>query len=201
MHKPPTRRNQAKPAPETKVKSSCIHRTLTLALLLVASSAVFIFGIETAQANGGTRPVVKNETVGPYKLQVGIFPGKPRVGNLHLSIMVADAAGGQPLTGATVLVTLAGPAGATGVGPVPAVNASQNPQFYDVDIPLDMVGSWTLTLEADSHLGKASLDVPLEVTEPEGFDLILLLAGAVTIQAIVLWIRGRVRKDRNQSGS
>ena len=79
MHKPPTRRNQAKPAPETKVKSSCIHRTLTLALLLVASSAVFIFGIETAQANGGTRPVVKNETVGPYKLQVGIFPGKPRV--------------------------------------------------------------------------------------------------------------------------
>jgi len=29
----------------------------------------------------------------------------------------------------------------------------------------------------------------------------LLLAGAVTILAIVLWIRGRVRKDRNQSGS
>ena len=174
--------------------------TMILALLLLASSTIFIPTIGTARANGGTRPVVTNATVGPYKMQVGIFPGKPRVGNLHLSIMVEDAAGGPPLTAAPVFASLAGPAGATGVGPVPVSNTPQNPQFYDVDMPLDMIGSWTLTLETHSDLGKASLDVPLEVAEPEGFDLILLLAGAVAILALVLWIRGRVKKVQSQSG-
>lgn len=183
------------------MKSSSIPRTLTIALLLVTALAFFIPGNETAQANGGTRPVVTNQTVGPYKLQVGIFPGKPRVGNLHLSIIIEDAAGGEVLTNATVFVSLAGPAGATGVGPVAAANTPQNPQFYDVDMPLDMVGAWTLTLVTDSHLGKASLDVPLEVAEPEGFDLIFLLAGVVAIVAIVLWIQGWIKKVQNPSGN
>ena len=178
--------------------SKAMLRTLTLTLLLAAAPAALISGIETAQANGGTRPVVTNKTVGPYKLQVGIFPSKPRVGNLHLSIMVEDAVRGQPLADATVFVSLAGPAGATNVGPVPANNTPQNPQFYDVNMPLDMIGSWTLTLETNSNLGQASLDVPLEVAEPEGFDLILLLTGVVVILAIALWIRGWVGKVRSQ---
>jgi cyanate permease len=68
-------------------------------------------------------------------------------------------------------------------------------------MPLDMIGSWILTLETNSELGKASLDVPLEVVEPEGFDLILLLAGGVAILALVVWIRDRIGKGRSQSGS
>ena len=68
-------------------------------------------------------------------------------------------------------------------------------------MPLDMIGSWPLTLETDSELGKASLDVPLEVVEPEGFDLILPLAEGVTILALVLWIRGRIGNARSQSRS
>jgi len=183
------------------VISNAMLRTLTLTLLLAAAPAALISGVETAQANGGTRPVVTNKTVGPYKLQVGIFPSKPSVGNLHLSIIVEDAARGQPLADATVFVSLAGPAGPTNVGPMPANNTPQNPQFYDVNMPLDMIGNWTLTLETNSNLGQASLDVPLEVAEPEGFDLILLLTGGVVILAIALWIRGWVGKIQSQPGS
>ena len=183
------------------MKGSLILRTLTLALLLVTAPSVFIPSTGLAEANGGSRPVVTNATVGPYKMQVGIFPGQPRVGNQHLSIRVEDAAGEQLLTGATDYASLAGPPGATSVGVVPATNTPQNPQTYDVDMPLDMIGSWTLTLEMDSELGQASLDVPLEVVEPEGFDLILLLAGGVAILALVLWIRGRISKGGSQSGS
>ena len=184
-----------------KVKDSSMLRILTLVLLLLAGPVVFLSGNETAQANGGTRPVVTNQTVGPYKVQVGIFPGQPRVGNLHLSIRVEDASGVQVLTGATVFASLTGPPGATDVGLVPAANTPQNPQTYDVDMPLDMIGSWILTLETNSELGKASLDVPLEVVEPEGFDLILFLAGGVAILALVVWIRDRIGKGRSQSGS
>lgn len=181
------------------MRNSPIPRPLARILLLLAALAVFIPGNGTVQANGGTRPVITNQTVGPYKLQVGIFPGRPRVGNLHLSIIVEDVAGRQALTGATVFVSLAGPAGSTDVGPVEAANTPQNPQFYDVDLLLDMIGSWTLTLEMDSNLGKASMDVPLEVAEAEGIDLILLLAGAVAITAIVVWIKGRLRNDQSRS--
>mgnify|MGYP004274087595 FL=1 len=180
---------------------SAMLRTLILALLLIAAPAIFIPSAGTAEANGGTRPVVTNAIVGPYKVQVGIFPGQPRVGNLHLSIRVEDASGEQVLTGATVFTSLIGPPGATSVGLVSASNTPQNPQTYDVDMPLDMIGSWTLTLETDSELGKASLDVPLEVVEPEGFDLILLLAGGVAILALVLLIRDRTGKGRSQAGS
>ena len=183
------------------MKGSAIHWTLALALLLMVAPAVFIPSAGMAGANGGTRPIVTNATVGPYKMQVGIFPGQPRVGNLHLSIRVEDASGEQVLTGATVFTSLAGPPGATNVGLVSAVNSPQNPQTYDVDMPLDMIGSWVLTLETASELGKASLDVPLEVVEPEGFDLILLLAGAVAILALLVWIRGRIGEGRSQSGS
>jgi hypothetical protein len=183
------------------LKGSAILRMLTLALLIIAAPAIFIPSVRTAQANGGTRPVVTNKIVGPYKVQVGIFPGQPRVGNLHLSIKVEDASGEQVLTGATVFTSLTGPPGATSVGLVPATNTPQDPQTYDVDMPLDMIGSWILTLETDSELGQASLDVPLEVVEPEGFDLILLLAGGVAILALVLWIRDRMGKGKSQSGS
>ena len=183
------------------MKINAICRTLILILLLIAAPAVLIPGIATAQANGGTRPVVTNATVGPYKMQVGIFPGKPRVGNLHLSITIADVTGEQTVTGATVFASLAGPTGATSIGPVPAANTPQKPQSYDVDMPLDMIGSWTLTLETNSDLGPASLDVPLEVAQPEGFDLVLLLAGAVAIVALVLLIQGRMKRARSRSGN
>jgi len=183
------------------LKGSLILRTLTLALLLVPAPSVFIPSTGRADPNGGARPVVTNATVGPYKMQVGIFPGQPRVGNLHLSIRVEDAAGEQVLIGAAVYASLAGPPGATSVDLVPATNTPQNPQTYDVDMPLDMIGSWTLTLETDSELGKASLELPLEVVEPEGFDLILLLAGGVAILALVLLIRDRIGNGRSQAGS
>ena len=92
---------------------SAILGTLILALLLIVAPAIFIPSAGTAEANGGTRPVVTNAIVGPYKVQVGIFPGQPRVGNLHLSIRVEDASGEQVLTGATVFTSLTGPPGAT----------------------------------------------------------------------------------------
>jgi hypothetical protein len=183
------------------VKINAICRTLILILSLIAASAVLIPGIDTTQANGGSRPVVTDAIVGPYKMQVGIFPGKPRVGNLHLSITIGDATGEQTLTGATVFASLTGPAGATSIGPVPAANTPQKPQSYDIDMPLDVIGSWTLTLGTNSDLGPASIDVPLEVTEPEGFDLVLLIAGAVAILALVLWIQGRIKRTRSRSGS
>ena len=170
---------------------------LALALLVLAS--LFTLGIDAATANGGTRPLVRDARVGPYTFDVGIFPGRPTAGNLHLSILVKDAASGGALTNATVMVTLTGPEGSTAVGPVQAVNTRQTPRFYDVNVPLDVTGSWDLNLAADTHLGSASLNVPLQVTESAGIDLVYPLIALLAALAVLFWVLARVRSRRRRA--
>ena len=114
-----------------------------------------------ALANGAARAVVKNRVVGPYELQVGILPGSPKVGNLHLSILVKDAESKAVITTGRVTVTARGPEGATNVGPLEAAHTLESPQFYDANITLDMIGRWVLDLQVESSLGEESLQVPL----------------------------------------
>ena len=163
-------------------------------VLVLGVSLMVTSGLEPVYANGATRPVVTNARVGPYMLQVGILPGKPKVGNLHLAIVVKDAEGGATITDATVTVAATGPEGATNVSPVQARNTPIIPQLYDVDISLDMEGSWTLTLEIDSRSGKAGLDVPLQVTASGGANLVIPIAGAVGFLALAVWVRGRLSR-------
>ena len=155
------------------------------------------------QANGATRELVKSERAGPYELRVGILPGAPRVGNLHLSIQIRDAAQGEILTRGAVTVTAKGPEGSTGVGPVAAVASPDSPQFYDVDVFLDAIGRWQFTLDIEAELGHAALDVPLDVSEAEGFSLIFLLALAIAFLALAIWtwdrVRGRRRRRRRKA--
>ena len=167
-----------------------------LALLVLA--LLLMLGTDPATTNGGTRPLVRDARVGPYSFDVGIFPGRPTVGNLHLSILIKDAASGGALTNATVMVALTGPEGSTAVGPVQAVNTPQTPRFYDVNVPLDVIGSWDLNLTADTHLGPASLSVPLQVTEATGIDIVYPLIALLGALAVLFWVLARVRSRRRR---
>ena len=151
-------------------------------------------GVSPVLANGATRAVVQDARAGPYQLQVGILPGSPKVGNLHLSIIVQDAEDETIITDAIVLVAAKGPVGAADVAPVQAVNSPLSPQSYEVDIPLDTAGSWIVTLATDGRLGNASLDLPLEATEPDGLPVAWLAAGVVAAVALVVWTWRRVRR-------
>ena len=175
-----------------------IPKTPIAVCLAVAfgTSLVLLTEAGSVLANGTTRAVVQNARAGPYQFRVGILPGNPKVGNLHLSILVQDAEAGKTVTDATVMVMATGPMGAAGVGPVPAVNTPQNPQFYDVDIPLDTEGSWTITLETNSRLGEASLAVSLEVTRADGLNLVWPAAGAAAVLALAFWTWKRTRPRR-----
>ena len=166
--------------------------------LFAAAWFVLAGGPDLAFANGGSRPLVTDAISGRYELQIGIFPGDPKVGNLHVSIQVNAAEGGAPVTDATVMVSASGPVGAANVPPVQAVNMPQSPQFYETDLPLDTVGSWTLKVETQSDLGPASLDVPFQVTEPDGIDIIFVIAGGVALIAFSLWVLERIGKRQKR---
>ncbi len=175
------------------------------AIVLISVSVILLlcaltYPHSTAFANGSTRPVVKNERVGPYDLEVGILPGTPRVGNLHFSILVNDAEAGVPITDALVTIAASGPPESTGVGPVRVLNTPQSPQFYEADVPLDMEGNWTFTLEVVAEPGKASLELAMEVSKPSGFSVAFVAAVAVALLAVSIWTWDRIRRRRRRQG-
>ena len=173
-------------------------RSAAIALISIVLLGTLTYAQGIAFANGNTRPVIKNERVGPYDLQVGILPGTPRVGNLHFSILVNNAESGEPITDALVTVAANGPLNATSVGPVQALNTPQIPQFYDVDIPLDMEGSWIFTMAVATDLGEASLELPLEVSSPSGFSVAFVAAVAIALLAVSIWTWDRIRRWRRR---
>lgn len=185
----------------TRGLSSLVPWTLPTAgfvLAAVVLLSTLISPHSTAFANGTTRPVVKNERVGPYDLEVGILPGTPRVGNLHFSILVNDAEAGEPITDALVTIAATGPPDSTGVGPVRALTTIQSPQFYEADVSLDMEGLWTFTLEVVAEPGEASLELPMEVSKPGGFSVAFVAAVAVALLALSIWTWDRVRRRRRR---
>ncbi len=193
-----SRKNLRQPALKRKMRKVVLRLSpVAFITLLLVFPLTFPPG-KPISANGTTRPVVKNHRVGPYEFQVGILPGSPKVGNLHLSILIKDAETGTPVTDATVTLTATGPEGATNVGPALAVNTPQNPQFYDVDMSLDVEGSWTVTLETKSGLGSANVALPLQVTKPGGFSLIPLLVGVGIFLALGFWAWDRIRLRRRR---
>jgi hypothetical protein len=158
---------------------------LLLSVMLLMCVAVALpLQQNPASANGATRLIVNDAQEGPYLFRVGILPGSPRVGNLHLSILIQSADGDVPINDGRMIVMATGPEAGMTAGPVQASNTPQNPQVFDADIILTALGSWTLSLETESGLGAATLEVPLQVTEGGGINLLIV----VVIVAIVVII-------------
>ena len=207
-----------------KDRYGLVSRFLTLAAIVLIAVAGFALRSsgDAVFANGATRLIVKDAEVGPYIIRVGILPGSPKVGLLHLSILVQDAAGAVAVTDATVLMTATSlelrsiecrfyRASSTtsgsldGVGPgggtvqVQAFNTPQSPQLYEGNVPLDALGSWILTLDMDGPLGRGSLDVPLRVTESGGFNLLFVIIGAAAVLIVVSLVWSQRQRSRRSN--
>ena len=80
------------------------------AALIPALALVLVMASATAHANGR---VVRFDlqVAGPYEIALGTIPATPGVGNLHLTVSVADAVTKTYILGADVVVTASGPPG------------------------------------------------------------------------------------------
>ena len=111
----------------------------------------------TASANGAVRLVVIDEVAGPYLLRVGVLPGDPTLGPLHVSILIQDATGETAVDDATVSVAAAGPGAPS---QTEAVNSPQEPQLYEGNLYLDALGDWSLTWTSTARWGRAVIPSP-----------------------------------------
>ena len=168
--------------------------TLIVALALLAG----LTG-GTASANGAVRLVVIDEVAGPYLLRVGVLPGDPTIGPLHVSTLIQDATGDTAVDDATVSVSIAGPGSPS---QAQAVNSPQSPQLYEANLLLDALGQWSATLEIDSPLGPASHTFVVRATEEGGFNImfIIVAVAAALVVGSLVWsqLQRRRRLTRGQ---
>ena len=165
-------------------------------MLLISAPVVSSPQTSVVSANGGTRLIVNDERVGPYLFRVGILPGSPKVGNLHVSVLIQAAESDNVIQDGQIIINAIGPENEITAGPILANNALFNPQLFEADMTLTALGSWVMTLETISHLGESTLVVPFQVTEAEGFNLLIVMVFIVIGLAIatLVWSQKKKRK-------
>ena len=78
------------------------------------------------------------------------------------------------------MVSATGPEGGIDLGPTPALN-SFTPQFFEMDLPFDMVGDWAVKVGVDSQIGQESIQLNLDVREGGTNQNWLLMAALVFV--------------------
>ena len=173
-----------------------LRRRITVLTLLALAMSALLAGIwpgGAASANGAVRLVVTDETAGPYLLRVGILPADPSLGPLHVSILLREANGGAAVNDATVSVALTGPGAA---GQAPAPNSPQSPELYEGNLWLDALGDWSVTLDIDSPLGRATHAFNVRAAAEGGFNLmwVIVAAAAVLVAGSLAWSQWQRRR-------
>jgi hypothetical protein len=141
-------------------------------LATVLTGVVHLAGA-VAWADGGT--VVLAERVGDYQITVLGSPAPLHVGAADLSVLVQDAATGQPVDGLSVTLCLVPEGGlpADGLRLEATRAAATNKLFYATQFELPTAGRWTLTAVVGPRGGEttepnaaATIEGPLEVAGP-----------------------------------
>ena len=170
-----------------------------LGIILLISTAVALPTSGLVSANGATRLIIDDVKEGPYLFRVGILPGSPKVGNLHLSVLIQSADGDEVINDARMIIQATGPEPGMTAGPVQATNTPLNPQVFDADITLTALGTWSMTLETVSELGEATLVVPLQVTESGGFNLLIVVV--IFVLVVVIGAIGLSKMQRKRQST
>ena len=145
------------------------------------------------------------ETAGAYEISMAIVQSSLSLGTTLLAITVVEFSNGQPVPDATVLLKSKHAAGDGEITSI-ALNAPNNPDRYDAVVDLDSPGTWLMSVEVDSALGRVSVEMAqLEVPESRKitagtFVFIGVFAVLLSGVAYVWWSTQRDRRRRNQDG-
>ena len=167
-----------------------------VAVFLALFAALAMLSGGTASANGAVRLVVIDEVAGPFLLRVGVLPGDPTIGPLHVSALIQDASGDTAVDDAIVRVSVSGPGTASQTN---AVNSPQTPQLYEGNLLLDSLGQWSVTLDIESPLGRASNTFGIRAAEEGGFNLMFVIVAAAVVLIVGSLVLSQLQRRRRLS--
>jgi hypothetical protein len=178
--------------PRVKVVIAC----LTLAFLLAITS---LSPIPAFAQQNDTEPY--QIRAGPYRIDVIANPSTLSLGSVRYTVMVFNAENAQPVSDARVLVR-ARQQEECAEGWATALNSPVTPESYQAQIELDRSGTWLMSVEVISPLGRVEVEVPSQqVPQPRqsqaGGLVFASISGVLIIGAgYLVWSIRRAQQKR-----
>ncbi len=171
-----------------------VWRQRTIGLL---ACLLFVLGWALpGAAHGGGVIRIAAAPLGPYQLSVWTAPEPPRVGRIHVTVGLAAATDGTPVTGETVRVTAYGPEGTSPVSGMATHEGALIPVLYEADLFVSTPGAWRFEVTV---AGVGSADFSLQVIEAApNWTLYGLIGVAVVVGAWMLMLRGGRQRPRRR---
>jgi hypothetical protein len=159
-------------------------------VLAGASQAVHA---ENLGPGGGTRIVVGDEVIGPYRLLVTVAPEPAQVGVVTFVVRISDPASDEKVREADVTVELVhGEDGTVLTGAATHQNAG-NPIDYAAHMQIDKPGTYNAKIHISGPAGPAEVSFTQRVTAKRGLGTLLLIGVPfVAVLGILasVWLRG-----------
>ncbi|MQG21174.1 MAG: hypothetical protein FI725_04100 [SAR202 cluster bacterium] len=160
---------------------------IATSLISIATFASLLFNTITVQANGVGTTHLQDEAVGPYLVTLKTSPAQLTVGTIRASLLIRSSETNEPLSASEATVTITGKTVSQSdeKGPFNSfVKEGVTPPHHDVDILLDKIGVWLLTVEINGELGLGEVVIPITIVKLS-FTPLIILSGLVTVAAIV----------------
>ena len=173
---------------------------LTFALPVVALWAAVIDS--PASANGQTVSIF--DTVqGPYRVEVRVSPPTPRVGSLHMSVVLQSTVNMQPVHDASVWVRAIGPApDSLFVGPVNAEPTTELLNWYDLNVALPQEGEWSFALDISQGEDSTIVEFPVLVSAGGvNWGVVVVVIAALPMLVSAAWYLRRIASGRRERRS
>ena len=176
-----------------------------VAILLFAFHGLPLgLGPLSLEANGSVREYQKN-LAGNYVIGIGTVPYSPSPWMVHFASYVENRETKFRYPNAEVVLTGLGPVtdeqSQLVIEPIRMNNTVLDPTYYELNVPLNHEGLWTITLEISVDEGSAMTDFEIEVLETNPVVPILTLMALLGFLFILgvsgrAWIR-EYRKKRS----
>jgi hypothetical protein len=141
---------------------------------------------ENLGPGGGTRIIVGDEVVGPYRLLVTVAPEPAQVGAVTYIVRVSDPASGEKVRDADVSVELVhGEKGVTLVAAATHANAG-NTLDYAAHMEVADAGLWNGVVRVNGSAGSAQVAFVQRVATPRGAATVVIVAVPFVITLAVL---------------
>ena len=131
---------------------------------------------ENLGPGGGTRIIVGDEVVGPYRLLVTVAPEPAQVGTVTFVVRISDPASDEKVRDADVTVELVhGEDGTILTGPA-THRDSGNPIDYAAHIQIEQPGAYNARIRITGPAGPAEVPFTQRIVARRGLGTLLLIA-------------------------
>jgi hypothetical protein len=165
-------------------------RSLVWAALLVSLlAAVLPADAENLGPGGGTRVIVGDQIVGPYRLWVTTSPEPAQTGLLTILVRVTDPNTGKKITdGITIDVALANPEDGTRLTGAATHHDSGNSVDYVAHFQMPSAGSWSGSMHISGPSGPADVTFVTRVLSARSYDTLVLMG--LPFLAVIAFLGG-----------